>query len=303
MSETTTQYDHEEEMKYRDKGIGGSDVASVLGISKWKSPIQLWMEKTGRSPKAPDNNTFKRGRALEPVVLEEYTTQTGRPLIQIAPVIDGCFIASLDAMTADRKRIVDAKTTTRGFTEIPMYYETQLQWYMGFFPEVEHGDLPTWDLLKDEIDCDLSCVRNDELIAGMRAIVKEFWKRYVEGDTPPPPQSEDDCKLIWSKHTTGKIVVATPVEITAISRLNRIKSLEKRLEAAESEAKFAIMRRIEDADTLTDEAGNKLCTFRANKDTLKIDWEAVAKELNAPEETIKKHTTTKSGARVLRLAK
>ena len=303
MSETTTQYDHEEEMKYRDKGIGGSDVASVLGISKWKSPIQLWMEKTGRSPKAPDNNTFKRGRALEPVVLEEYTTQTGRPLIQIAPVIDGCFIASLDAMTADRKRIVDAKTTTRGFTEIPMYYETQLQWYMGFFPEVEHGDLPTWDLLKDEIDCDLSCVRNDELIAGMRAIVKEFWKRYVEGDTPPPPQSEDDCKLIWSKHTTGKIVVATPVEITAISRLNRIKSLEKRLESAESEAKFAIMRRIEDADTLTDEAGNKLCTFRANKDSTKIDWEAVAKELNAPEETIAKHTTTKSGARVLRLAK
>jgi len=303
MSETTTPYDHEEEMKYRDKGIGGSDVASVLGISKWKSPIQLWMEKTGRSPKQPDNNTFKRGRALEPVVLEEYTTQTGRPLIQIAPVIDGCFIASLDAMTADRKRIVDAKTTTRGYTEIPMYYETQLQWYMGFFPEAEYGDLPTWDLLNDEIDCDLSCVRNDELIAGMRAIVKEFWKRYVEGDTPPPPQTEDDCKLIWSKQTSGKIVIATPVEIASISRLNRIKSLSKRMEAAESEAKFAIMRRIEDADTLTDEAGNKLCTFRANKDSKKIDWEAVAKELNAPEETIAKHTTTTSGSRVLRLAK
>lgn len=303
MSEPTTPYDHRQDMGYRDAGIGGSEVASVLGISKWKSPVQLYMEKTGRAPKQPDNNTFKRGRALEPVVLEEYTTQTGRPLIKVEPMIDGCFIASFDAMTADGKRVVDAKTTTYGFNEIPIYYETQLQWYMGFKPELEFGDLPTWDLLKDEIDCDLSCVRNDELIAGMRAIVKEFWKRYVEGDTPPPPQTEDDCKLIWSKQTSGKIVVATPVEIASISRLNRIKSLAKRLEAAEAEAKFAIMRRIEDADTLTDDAGKNLCTFRANKDSKKINWEAVAKELNAPEETIAKHTTTTSGARVLRLEK
>ena len=34
-------------LKARRKGIGGSDAASVLGISPWKSNVQLWEEKTG----------------------------------------------------------------------------------------------------------------------------------------------------------------------------------------------------------------------------------------------------------------
>ena len=34
-------------LKARRKGIGGSDAASVLGISPWKSNVQLWKEKTG----------------------------------------------------------------------------------------------------------------------------------------------------------------------------------------------------------------------------------------------------------------
>ena len=32
----------------RRKGIGGSDVATILGLNKWKSPYQLWLEKTGQ---------------------------------------------------------------------------------------------------------------------------------------------------------------------------------------------------------------------------------------------------------------
>jgi predicted phage-related endonuclease len=36
--------DHE----FRRTGIGGSDVAAVLGISRYKSAFQLWQEKTGQ---------------------------------------------------------------------------------------------------------------------------------------------------------------------------------------------------------------------------------------------------------------
>ena len=307
MSETPTVYtpgnEHAASMKYRSKGIGGSDVASVLGISKWKSPVQLWMEKTGRAESAPDNNTFRRGRALEPIVLDEYTAQTGLALKHVEPIIAGCFIASIDAMTADGLRVVDAKTTTRMFDGIPLYYETQLQWYMGFFPTVQFGDLPTWDLLTDEINCDLSCVRNDELIAQLRAIVLEFWRRYVEGNTPPPPQSEDDCKLIWTRHNPGKIVVATDVEISALAQLKAAKEKAKAAKSEEEAAKFIIMRHIADADTMTDAAGVKLCTFKNNKDGTKTDWEGVARSFNPTAELIAKHTTTTPGARVLRLSK
>ena len=32
----------------RRKGIGGSDVAAIMGLNKWKSAYQIWLEKTGQ---------------------------------------------------------------------------------------------------------------------------------------------------------------------------------------------------------------------------------------------------------------
>ena len=39
----------DEWLRYRNMGIGGSDVAALLGISKWKSALELWLEKTGQT--------------------------------------------------------------------------------------------------------------------------------------------------------------------------------------------------------------------------------------------------------------
>ena len=39
----------EQWLRYRKQGIGGSDVASLLGISKWKSEIELWLDKTNQT--------------------------------------------------------------------------------------------------------------------------------------------------------------------------------------------------------------------------------------------------------------
>ena len=39
----------EEWLRYRKQGIGGSDVAAILGISKWNSAISLWLNKTNQT--------------------------------------------------------------------------------------------------------------------------------------------------------------------------------------------------------------------------------------------------------------
>lgn len=44
---------HDEWLENRKKGIGGSDAAAILGISPFKSNIDLWLEKTGK--KEPDD--------------------------------------------------------------------------------------------------------------------------------------------------------------------------------------------------------------------------------------------------------
>ena len=37
----------DEWLKWRDKGIGGSDVSIICGLNKFKSVLELWMEKLG----------------------------------------------------------------------------------------------------------------------------------------------------------------------------------------------------------------------------------------------------------------
>ena len=40
---STENMDREVWHELRRKGIGGSDVAPIAGISRWKSPVEVWI--------------------------------------------------------------------------------------------------------------------------------------------------------------------------------------------------------------------------------------------------------------------
>lgn len=48
MIQSTLSMSHQEWLEDRRKGIGGSDVATILGLNQYKSAYQLWLEKTGQ---------------------------------------------------------------------------------------------------------------------------------------------------------------------------------------------------------------------------------------------------------------
>ena len=52
----TKDLSREEWLEYRKLGIGGSDVAAILGISKWKSAIDLWLDKTNQTNDITEEN-------------------------------------------------------------------------------------------------------------------------------------------------------------------------------------------------------------------------------------------------------
>ena len=64
----------------RRTGIGGSDAAAVLGMSKWKTPYQVWREKV-YGERQPDNGQFERGRDLESFIREKYEKETGKKVV------------------------------------------------------------------------------------------------------------------------------------------------------------------------------------------------------------------------------
>ncbi|MFY1991373.1 YqaJ viral recombinase family protein [Achromobacter xylosoxidans] len=57
----------------RTRFLGGTDMAALYGVSKWKTPLQVWAEKTRRDAYREDDpaktKVLNRGKRLEPVVV------------------------------------------------------------------------------------------------------------------------------------------------------------------------------------------------------------------------------------------
>lgn len=65
-------------LKARQKGIGGSDVAAILGINPYRTPLDIYREKTTEitEDRAPSEAAYW-GTQLESIVAQEFSKRTG----------------------------------------------------------------------------------------------------------------------------------------------------------------------------------------------------------------------------------
>ena len=79
----------EEWLQWRNRGIGSSDAPVAVGASRYKSPLELWLEKTGR--KEPEDLSSKDavfwGTTLEPIVAQVYAERTGSKVRRVNAVL------------------------------------------------------------------------------------------------------------------------------------------------------------------------------------------------------------------------
>ena len=73
----TKDMSREDWLKERKKGIGGSDVACVLGLNKYKSAFALYNEKKSEELEDYDNEAMRIGRDLEDYVASRFTELSG----------------------------------------------------------------------------------------------------------------------------------------------------------------------------------------------------------------------------------
>lgn len=64
----------------RAGGIGGSDVAAILGMDRWRSPLHVWQAKMGR-PDQGDSEAAKWGRRLEGVIADAFAEESGLTIL------------------------------------------------------------------------------------------------------------------------------------------------------------------------------------------------------------------------------
>lgn len=244
-------------LDWRAKGIGASDAAAVCGVSQYRSRYQVWLEKTGKGGKQPENEAMLWGKRLEPIIMQFYEERTG---LKIAAefVQKRCehtnyrwMRATLDAVNS-AGQLVEVKAcgigTARGLGEsgdtdsLPTAWILQVQHQMAVtgFSEADIAVFhPSLELRIYPVR------RDDDLIEAMIDSEAEFWECVQEVREPTPETIED--YLDWTKRTAsrGSRIALDNLEASnAATRLQAIRMSAKAIEQAESEAKYAIIRHL-----------------------------------------------------------
>lgn len=187
--------DNQEWLEQRTKGVGGSDVAAIMGLSPWHTPAQVWLEKTGRAQPADlsDKPYVEFGNIMEPVIGRWYAQQhpdrTVRRVNAICQSIRRPWAqASLDYEVKDGLvwgvlEIKTARTAQDWQDGVPPYYLTQITHYMSV------TNRPFADVAVFFRDtCEFACYRveiDPEDHQAVDAAVDDFWTNYVMADVMP----------------------------------------------------------------------------------------------------------------------
>ena len=134
-------------LKYRRKGIGGSDVAAVLGLSPFCTARDLYYDKTGAEMAAADEQNYvakQVGHLLEPLVAEIFSRKTGMKIYKDAKLYSHplypFMLANIDyfaEMPDGTTAILECKTTNYNNQDkwyndaVPVNYELQIRHYMA----------------------------------------------------------------------------------------------------------------------------------------------------------------------------
>lgn len=180
-------------LKNRQTGIGGSDVAAILGLSKWKTPLDVYNAKIAENPVEESNASIEWGNRLEPVIRQKYADVTGIPVTIPNTTFrhpeHPFMIANVDGLLPDGS-VLEIKTARsgadwgeEGTDEIPEYYLTQVQHYMA----VTGAKMCDVAVLIGASDFRIYHVDFDPEIAAM--LIEEekaFWQRVIDRNPPAP---------------------------------------------------------------------------------------------------------------------
>ena len=281
----------EQQIEERKLGIGGSDMPIILGLSNYKTPYQLYLEKIGEVGSSYEETELQEwGHRIEPLIrikfAEKHNLKLRAPVedIKYAPLcglitydletvvhpfheylrgnLDG-FIPELNAVHEIKcsNQFMANEWGEDGSDVIPMTYLVQVAHYCA----VTNADYAYITVLIGGHNYrEFKYTRDLELEATVIDAAKEFWN-YVKTKTPPPPVNQVDLKLMFPRHNPEKTIMA-PQDITELlSTLGETRLKIKELSQIEEKYKFNIMEFMQDSECMTDQSGKPLVYWKSNK--------------------------------------
>lgn len=221
----------------REKRLGGSDVGAILGVNKYKSIIDVYIDKTEGSNFEGNEATFW-GHMHESTIMKVFAQKHREFNVYQAPysVVDNFLIANLDAVLKDKNTgehgVLEIKTTNAfNYKDwegdvIPQYYYAQVQHYL-MLTGYKFAYIAV--LIGGNKYKDFKIERNEEDIELIRSKATEFYKENILKQIPPMPDGSD-AYMDYLKKKAMDIENDTVVEFVDLEeKAQKVKDIGKEI--------------------------------------------------------------------------
>lgn len=323
-------------LKGRQTGIGGSDVAAILGLSKWKTPLDVYLAKTGEVDHEQSQAAYF-GTILEDIVAKEFSKRTGLKVQKVNqqlsknvwmhanldravvnPEISGTVRVQDEAKQAETGRMLTTDTILECKTS-------------NAFTADAWGDTQEYEIVRGKVVTEhripIAYEAQVQWYMGVTGAIRCYVAVLIGGQDfriYEVPRNEDvisalqeKCGLFWNEYVlkgitpdpvtiedafklwprdTDGMIEATQEDSIAIGELLNIDAKIKELNSQKDELKKQLIFRLKDAQGFTI-GGQKVVSYKAQS-TTRIDSTRLKKE--SPETYLQFSKTTES--RTFRLA-
>ena len=270
----TKNMSHEEWLRYRKQGIGGSDAGAICGVNPFSSPISVYHDKTSDEVEETDSETMRQGRDLEEYVARRFMEETGKKVRKsnyLYRSTEYPFMqANVDRLVVGEAAGLECKTASAWKEDkwkdgaVPDHYFIQCQHYMAV------TGMEAWYIAVVILGRDFKWKRigrDDDLIASLRIIEADFWNNHVVPRVLPDPDGSaiyDDILEKYFHNVRKEHTVQLIGHDEALRRRGELDGLIKKL----SEEKNEIDQKL------------KLCMGESEyalSDRYRVSWSGVTK--------------------------
>ena len=206
----------EEWLSYRKQGIGGSEAGAVCGLNPYRTPLQVYLDKTSGWAEDNDNEAMRQGRDLEEYVAKRFMEASGKKVRRAnAMFYDPAhpfMLADVDRMVVGENAGLECKTASPYMEakwadgKVPPHYLAQCYHYMS----VTGAD--AWYIAVLVFGREFKFYRIDrdnQLVSNLIQLEQCFWENHVLKRVAPPPDGSklDDPVIGDMFKDTSRMVV------------------------------------------------------------------------------------------------
>ena len=264
--------DRGEWLRKRKTYIGGSDLGAIAGFNPYRSAMDVYLEKTNSDiSEESDNNATYWGKALEEVIAQEYSKRTNLLVSTETTLLrhpEHEFIAcNIDRWVDNKKYVLECKTAgfikakewgEEGTDQIPESYLVQVAYYAAIC------DVPKVDiavLIGGQDFRIYTYSRDKNLEAKLIKIACNFWYNHIEKRIPPKCVNTRDTFNLFPQSNHHEIVAQNSI-IEKLEELKNVRAEENKIHDTIEKLKVDIQEYMQDYDTLINENGDIVATWK-----------------------------------------